>query len=314
MITFLFGKENFNSQRKLQKTINELQETIPKLYIKYFDAEKSAFQDFRDQFQTKSIFKEKNLFILKNVFSNQDFKQSFLKSKIDFPKSSDIIIFYERDEVEKADPFFIFLKKNAKCQEFDSLKKWDVKKWLNQEMKKHQLTAEPDAIQLLLELTNNNLWHLQNEVEKLAAYFSKSDKRKILKKDIEILVPSNFYENIFKLIDAIALKNKEKAFILLKQHLLNGAKPPYLLSMFAYQFRNILIMKEKLLKNGSIKGIKGHPFVLRKTQSLCERFSMKDLKRIYPEILKADINIKTGEMTPETGLNILISKITKETP
>ena len=79
--------------------------------------------------------------------------------------------------------------------------------------------------------------------------------------------------------------------------------------MIAYQFRNILIMKEKLLENKPVKELKWHPFVIMKTQSLCQKFSMSKLKRIYPEILKTDINIKTGKVSPETGLDILISKI-----
>ncbi len=311
MITFLFGKESFNSRKQLEKTISELQKATPKLYIQCFDAQENSFQDFRDQFQTKSIFKEKKLFVLKNVFKNKDFQESFLKSKIDFSKSSDII-FYERDMVKKIGPFFSFLKKNSNYQEFSSFKKWETKKWLEQEMKKYKLTAEPKAIQLLFELTNNNLWHLENEIKKLATYFLQSSKKTILEKDVKALVCTSFNENIFEFIDSIASKNKEKAFILLKQYLLNGVQAPYLLSMIAYQFRNILIMKERLLKDGVVGNLKWHPFVISKTKLLCKKFSMQDLKKIYPEILKTDINIKTGEMTPETGLNILISKIIKK--
>jgi len=111
MIIFLFGKDSFRSLKKLKEVINKYQEKYEKsLSFEEFNSN-TNFKDFRDQFQTKSIFQENKLLVLKDIFSNSKFKKEFLESEIDFAKSKHIIVFRETEEVKKKDPLFVYLKK-----------------------------------------------------------------------------------------------------------------------------------------------------------------------------------------------------------
>ena len=92
-----------------------------------------------------------------------------------------------------------------------------------------------------------------------------------------------------------------------------GYAPLYLLSMIAYQFKNILILKElQELQTpyGLIAKKSGlHPFVIQNTNKLCNQFSMSELKKIYWNIFQTDLDIKIGKIEPELAIDLLLSAI-----
>ncbi len=167
-----------------------------------------------------------------------------------------------------------------------------------------------DALDLLLNYAGSDLWRLSEEIKKLANY---KVGGVIKKDDVELQVRPRIELDIFKTIDALAAKNKPAALALLHKHLNSGEVPLYLLSMIAYQFKNLLIVKElaqKGLMYASIVNKSGlHPFVVKKTYYACNQFSFEELKKIYQSIFKIDQEIKTGQIEAETALDLLVAGI-----
>ena len=83
--------------------------------------------------------------------------------------------------------------------------------------------------------------------------------------------------------------------------------------MIAYQFKNLLIIKElQEAQNpyGVIAKKAGlHPFVVQKSYSLCNQFSIEQLKKIYQKIFQIDLDIKTVKIESETALDLLLAEI-----
>jgi DNA polymerase III delta subunit len=50
-------------------------------------------------------------------------------------------------------------------------------------------------------------------------------------------------------------------------------------------------------------------FVWRKTIEQAERYPLERIKEVYPELLEADLSIKTGKYEGELALNILITEL-----
>ncbi|MCX6720019.1 MAG: hypothetical protein NTV36_02835, partial [Candidatus Staskawiczbacteria bacterium] len=125
----------------------------------------------------------------------------------------------------------------------------------------------------------------------------------VTREDVALLVKPNIENDIFKTIDALASKNKKLALSLLHKHLDNGDNSLYLLSMIAYQFRNLLIIKENPRNSGL------HPFVVQKSLYLCNQFTIEQLKKIYRKIFQVDLDIKTGKVEPELALDLLLAEI-----
>jgi len=256
------------------------------------------------------MFKEKKLIILKKIFSNQHFKTNFLKDIKDLIVLEDIIVIFEDEKVSSSDSLFKALKKKTQYQEFKKLEGELVKNWARKEFKKYQAKIQPQALSKLIDFVGNDLWQLSNEIKKLISY---KKGKEILTRDVELLVRPKINSDIFETIDHIASKKKKKALELLHKHLEKGDSPLYLLSMISYQFRNLLAIKDLVERNqspyffGKKAGL--HPYVIKKSYPLAQKFTSEELKKIYQKILEVDFNIKTGRITPETALDLLIAEI-----
>ncbi len=152
-----------------------------------------------------------------------------------------------------------------------------------------------------------DLWEVNNEIEKLISYCW---GREISEKDVELLVVSKIDMNVFNLIDSIGSKNKGKAVLLLNSQIEKGLNENYILTMLAYQFRNLLKVKSLLEQGLSSSAItaetKMHPFVVQKSVQQCQNFKLADLKKIYGKLYDADVAIKTGKMSPRLVLDLLV--------
>jgi len=311
MIYFIYGEDSYRSKRKLQEIISGYKEVHKSgLNLVYIDATEKSFKDFYSNLKTNSMFAEKKLIVLKNVFADERFQEDFLDNIKSLEDLKDIIIVCEDNMPDKRTKAFKALQKDTKCQEFNFLKPAMLKKWVAGEFANKKAKINSDALDLLVSFVRSDLWRMENEINKLSNY----KKNSVVKKeDVELLVRPAVDNDIFKTIDALASKNKKQALYLLHKHLDDGDAPLKLLSMIAYQFRTLLVIKEMQDKGepyGAMAKKSGlHPFAVQKNYYLCNQFSIEQLKKIYQKIFQIDSNIKTGKIEPETALDLLLSEI-----
>ncbi|MBI2042519.1 MAG: DNA polymerase III subunit delta [Candidatus Nealsonbacteria bacterium] len=309
MTYFLYGQDTYRLKQKLAEIIERYKQKNKNCFnLKFFEGDKLVYQDFKEEFQQVPIFKEKKLAVLKNALANQGFKDLFLENAGKFIATDDIIVFCEEKEAPAKDALVKLLIKEGKSQYFPLLSGNKLKNWILKEFINLGVKADAKAADKLLEFLDNDLWQVSNEIKKLAA-FKKSSKTPLSVKEVVMLVNPKTETDIFKTIDAIAQRNKEKALILLHKHLEKGDAPLYLLSMINFQFRNILIVKDLLEKGMPLGQLKLHPFVVRKSQQQAQQFTLEELKKIYHKIFKADFNIKTGIVGAEMALDLLVAEI-----
>ena len=311
MIIFIYGQDSYRSRKKLEEIITGYKKIHKSgLNLIYIDAKEKEFSYFLNCLKSNSMFDDKKLVILKNVFSDKKFQEEFLADFKKINNTQDIVVVYENDKVDERTKFFKTFKKEAKCQEFILLSGSNLKKWVALEFDKYGAKINPQAQETMINYIGSNLWQLENEIKKLA-YFKKGQL--IKNEDIELQIKSKIENDIFKTIEALAGKNKKQSLNYLQKHLENGDNELYILSMIAYQFKNLLIIKELIDKQepyGLIAKKSGlHPFVVQKTFYLCNKFSIDQLKKIYQKIFKIDSDIKMGRINPELALELLITQI-----
>lgn len=309
MILFLYGADSYRSKQKLNEIISHYKESGKTgLNLLSVDAEKTNFQDFYDNFRTSSMFAEKKLVIVKNLFAVKQFQEDFLEQLSGVEALKDVVVIYESQAVDERLKLFKVLGKECKSQEFDLLEPKQVKAWAQKELGSQKVNG--DALNLLVSYVGNDLWRLAGELQKLSQFKAGAAIRR---EDVILLVRPNIETDIFKTIDALAQKNKAQALRLLQKHLDAGDEPLYLLSMVAYQFRTLLVIKELaqkgLMYNSIVKKSGLHPFVVKKNYFVCQQFSLEDLKSIYQKIFQIDTSIKTGKVDAETALDIFVSRI-----
>ncbi|MBW6440716.1 DNA polymerase III subunit delta [Patescibacteria group bacterium] len=155
-----------------------------------------------------------------------------------------------------------------------------------------------------------NLWETASEIEKLLSY---CEGREIKKEDVSLLIKSKVDMSIFNLIDSMSSKNKSKATLLLNQQIEEGINENYILTMFVYQFRNLIRVKSLLnqgISSGEITSeTKMHPYVVQKSIEQCQGFEIEHLKKIYQKLYDADLAIKSGKIKPRLALELLVVSV-----
>jgi len=262
------------------------------------DLSKTEFKDFLDKFSQKSMFTQTKLFFIENIFANEKFKRAFLKSIEKFVSSKDIIVVIERKDLKKS-KFFSELKSHSTYQEFRSKNIFELRRWVKNEFLKYDSVINELGLNCLLSVSLDP-WFLSEEIKKLASF-----KKNINKEDVLLFSAQKTEAVIFKTIDALAERNQKRALLLIQEHIEAGDNSLYILSMIAYQFRSLLLVKTTDDK----KRLGMKPFVLNKLVFLCQKFTLLELKNIFTKIFDLDSKIKTGRILPEQGIRSLISEI-----
>ncbi len=312
MIIFIYGKDVYRLQQKLKEIIDEYRDIHKSgLNLRFLEKDESV-KDLLDCNKQVSMFDEKRLFILSDVFNNTVFKEDVIKNIENLLSSENIFVIYGEGEVRKNDKLLTLLKKEKDkkrviIKDYPFLPEKKLYLWIEAEFLKNNVNADKNAIFKLQEMCGSDTWRLKNEVEKLSCY-----KNKIKEEDVNLLVSGDVNTDIFKTIDAMAEKDVKKAFIFFYNHLKKQESPHYLLSMIVYQFRNLFTVKDLIERGLSYNEAKTesgiNPYVFKKTYYQAQNFSKKELSDIYNRLFDIDLKIKTGQVDPVLALHNFLFK------
>lgn len=167
------------------------------------------------------------------------------------------------------------------------------------------------AAALLASLVGDDVCLADQEILKLLTYVNY--ERPIEKGDVEELTPTLAERSIFELVDALGNRDRKTA-IGVFHRLLADQDQLRIFSMIVRQFRLLLLSREILDQNGGeievTRRLKLHPFVGRKIASQARFFNQSQLESIYHRLLDIDSSLKTGMMSVDLSVDLLIAEIT----
>jgi len=306
MIFLLYGPDEYRLNEKLKEIISHYVEKYGSfLVVEKIDLACEQENLFWNNFRQTSLFSQRKVLVVENVFSNVILKKNFLKKAKELSKAEHIIFFVERKEIKAKDPLFLALKENGKVQEFAFLTGKKLEDWAKEQVALAGSTISNEALGILLNQTKNNTWLLFNELQKLVAF-----QKEITKKDIDILAKPNIEIEIFKIIDAILTANKKEALKALQRYFDSQESLFYLLSMLAFQARNLLLVKLTQTQNNiQPQALSMHPFVFKKASLVVRNVPLVKLQDLIKKIFLADLKIKTGLLSPEQSIKSLAVSI-----
>ncbi len=310
MLILLYGEDTFRSREKLKEITKEYQAKHQTgLDLVCFQENGLDFDKIREKIEAVSMFSEKKLIILENVLKNKQFQEDFFAyaKKNKLKNNQDIILVIFQEGKLAITPF---KNKVNMLENFEPLKGISLINWIKKQTEKNKVNINSEAINKLVLYVGNDLWQMNNEINKLASYKA---GEAINPEDIDLLVKAKIDVNIFKTLDALAQRDKKTALKLLHEHLEQGENEIYLFSMLIYQLRTLLKLKD-LIEKGTpfhslAKQSKLHPFVIKKSSQQLRNFSMDQLKKIYYRLLEIDLQIKTGRIDGLTSLDLLVGEI-----
>lgn len=306
----LHGEDTFSSRKKLEEIKSRFfNSNMGDINITTLEGDNLTFEQVKKAVFITPFLSPKRLIIIKNLISKgkKEIQEKVTESLNTFPSFS-IVVFYEEGKIEKTTPLFLKLKSDKKTEEFPLLSMSALVDWIYQEILKRGGKIEQGAAYRLAQIVGPDLWRASLEIDKLCSY---RNGKLIRKEDIELLVKEEIHPKIFSLIDALGERNTKRAHLLLSELLSLGENESYILSMIAYQIRNLLIIKDLLEKEKPLNLSGLHPFVLEKTRQQSKNFTKEQLKNIYGKLLETDYNIKTGRLKPYLALDLLIAGFLK---
>jgi len=313
----LHGADTFRSRQKVKEIIASYEKAhLEKVRSFYFDCKEVSIEYVKSALATGSLFEKKKLIIVENVFQNNQCVEWLEAEKEHFKISeNNVVVVFEREEIKAKtkNKLYQWLRKNAKQQEFSLLSSANVKLWIAKEFQKYGLQIMPRAQEFLARSAENDLWKLSNDIRKIATFKWSEGVTQIKEGDVMLFVEGHMEADIFRTIDEVSQRNKKQAFNLLYRHLKKKEAAPYLFSMFVYQFRTLLQIRELAEQNFSRQQIayetKLHPYVLQKGMQVAEKFSLRELMDIYRKLFELERSSKTGKINSEAALDMFVATV-----
>jgi len=235
------------------------------------------------------------------VSKKDEEREKDLKKLIDFlekiPESS--VVVFVQPNPDKRKSLYKKMVKLATVKEFNSLSGPTLNRWVQNQAKKHGASIDTSTTEYLASLTGQDLWRIDQELQKLAAY---CQGKPIDRKCIDHLVVPTIEANIFHLTDALGTKDHRKAIYNLHRSMAAGENLRQTFYMIVRQFRLFLQVSGYLSNYPNTNptnvatSLKIHPFVARNTISQLKHFDTPELKSAYARLLEIDVALKTSHI------------------
>ena len=201
-------------------------------------------------------------------------------------------------------------------KEFMVLRGSQLTGWIMERARQAGGQFEPRAAGLLASLVGDDLRLADQEITKLLTYVNY--ERPVEEKDVNELTPLLEERNVFELVDALGNRDRKTAIGVFHQ-LLVDQDQLRVFSMIVRQFRFLILAREILDHNGGEQEIKSqlspHPFrmpsfLARAIIAQARHFTQSQLDGIYRRLLNIDSDLKTGVMSVDLSVDLLIAEIT----
>lgn len=318
MLIFLYGEDDFRLKEKLKDLTNQFKKKVDlnNFSIEEINISDLKLNEFYQKINTSSLFTEKRLVIVKDLFNKED-ENLFKELNLNIKKLSEnkelILVFINQKVIEnklkkEAKTTFKLLKSQKFSQEFKNLNEKQLFEFAKNKFTLKNQRITNSALSQLLIKTGNDLYRLNNEINKLSSL----KKNEIIEiKDIDENICGDFEEKIFALIDSFFSKRKSDAYLLLNEQFKAGLSSEYILSMLIRQIKILLEIKsaQKTLSAKEIpQKLNLHPFVVKKSLSQVSQYQLKTLKEVLDKLINLDYKNKKGDIDLKNELLLISAK------
>ncbi len=199
------------------------------------------------------------------------------------------------------------LMARAGVVECQPLREEDAQMWAQQRSQARGKKLNQLVARTLVEKVGTDLRLLDGELEKLSLYAG--DAREIVNEDVETVVSNLSETEVFRLTEAVMLKQRTRALALLQQTLRQVDHPLQILAALTNRFRQILMVKALTARGVSKKDgatlARMHPFAYEKMTGHVAGLERSEVVRAMHRLLEADLAMKSG-YDPKLTLETLV--------
>lgn len=319
MIIFLYGKDTFRSRRQLRQMVEKFKkDRDPQgLNLAHFNATKHKPGQILEQILASPFLSEKRMVVVEELLSSKekDFVSELLIriENNNIPEST-VLVFWEPTDTFKtkaAKDLFQRLQQEKFAQQYELLSGSTLTTWVHSEIEKNKRKIQRNAVEYIVQHVGNDMWHLHSLIDQLSAYADQD----ITIEDVQLFLDEQADDNIFNLVDAIINKQPKQVYQMIQQQYKMGEDSQFIFAMLLRQFRILLELKdlqerkmfttaEKVAKDLGI-----HPFVVKKSIPMLQKYSMSKLEEIYEQLLLLDKKTKTGFANQSLLVDVFVGSV-----
>ncbi|PID70623.1 DNA polymerase III subunit delta [bacterium DOLZORAL124_38_8] len=294
-LVLLTGTDTFRLKERINFFRTKFAEKHPDGEIIFFD-DSTEFPDLENAVLTPNLFGGKRLIFCENFWNTDKFQKA---EKVQFfehlPNNADTVtLIVSEPKLDKRLKGSKFLLKNAKTETFEPLPEYELGQWIQKTAKQHDAFISNANAQFLLNRVGPDLWNLSQEIQKLAT----ANNGEITKESIETQTIANPQSQIWGFTEALSQKNTALALHRFHELLQSGQSPHEIFPMLLRETRIHAQIRDGIDRQLTSQQIaietKLHPFVVKKTHKLTQKFSADQIKTMYDELFAIDKKLKTG--------------------
>ncbi len=240
---------------------------------------------------------------------NRDGYQLIIDKIKDMPDTV-CTVFAVKGDIDRKKKLFKMINDHGRVYSFDPLKGRELLQWIMSTFKKRGFDIDREGAEYLVLCCGQGLQDISNEIEKIISYAGTS--KSIRKEDVDKVVQRSLDLNIFKMVDAIGLKNVDVALSIFNDLVKDGQHVLRILAMIIRQFRIIYQIKLLLDKGYSerrtIEKLKLHPYYAYNYIKQSHNFDVDTLKEILKACLEVDSMIKKSSLDNNIAVEMLIAR------
>lgn len=306
MVYLLYGTKDF----QIEEEIKKLSKGLDEMNINKYDLNNDLLSLAIEDAKTMSLFGDKKLVIIDNanMFTGSTSKDSEIVEEYlnHINENTTLVLIVHNDKLDTRKKITKLINKVGKVIAFND--ELDMTNLVRRLLKDYNIDYK--TINLFLDRVGNNPLIIQNEINKIKIY--KENDKTITDEDILNLTTKLIEIDIFKLIDYIVRKDKEKALELYYEMLKMNEEPIKIIVILANQFRIMYQSKELLKKGYSEKDIanilKIHPYRVKLAIQNSRNYTSEVLLKNLNNLADIDIGIKAGILNKDLALELFILK------
>ncbi|MFH0912393.1 MAG: DNA polymerase III subunit delta [Patescibacteria group bacterium] len=310
MIHLLYGPNDFQVRERIQQIFAEQKKLHPDLVLTRLPDEKTSLAQLQQALIGQSLLFSHRFIVGHNLLtgSGDDVRKGLARWLGGIAPELTLVL-VEVELPPRKSEWTINLRQ-WQVEACLQLNATEIRDWLECQTTRRGVKMNMAMKQFLIANFGDDQWRLSQELDKLCLWSHEG----VIDPDIleQVVVP-NLPDNIFRAVDALAHKDLKAANRAINIQLAVGTSEAELLTMIAYQFRNIILVKS-LRETGcpepkiaSRAGL--HPYVAKKSMLFSQGFSWPQLRRIFYLLHKVDLAIKRSQTPSRIGLDILVAQV-----
>lgn len=303
-VYLLYGEESYLVRLYRDKLKQAVLDGADEMNYSNFQGAGIDLSEVREIAETLPFFQDYRVIVLEDtkLFKSANEFADYLPS---MPKST-ILVFAEK-EVDKRNRLYKYVQKNGLAVEMTPMKASDTKKFVAVKLRDCGKKIRESTAEYFLEQVDHALNNIENELEKLIAYTY--GREEVTREDIDAVCSVQVTGQIFKMLDAVASKNRGETFLLYHDLLALKESPMSILYLLTRHFNILLQIKSVpsgLSKQELAKKVGVPPFSVGKYQSQCKNYTNNQLRKMLTMCADTEFQFKQGRISDQIGVEMLL--------